>query len=324
MSAASRACGRVRLAPPPPSPTALVCAPEPGEVTLHPTHGNSLSACSRRALHREGGEGGRLASAGVRLSHRGARTPDHKIVPQRCHGRAAAAAADARAEGGLGARSVLGRHGLQRGPVGVECWQRPKHALQCVRPRLHTAPRCPRLRSPAGGSHSPPAALGRCLGGGRGESIPCPRELWVVVVGSSPTGATALCDGGRLRRGLRGGVGGVQCSSTPRPSTATCRRGMSATSRAWPPVRAAPPPPSPATLLCRTDGEKSLATRSPQAVQEGGRGAVPPWGSNPRPQDLLPRAWGCPAPDCVLGRWVAARSVQQRHGLQRGPVGVER
>eukprot|EP01047_Picozoa_sp_COSAG01_P042166 COSAG01_NODE_3666_length_5799_cov_5.810957_2_plen_296_part_00 len=89
MSAASRACLAVRAPPPPPSPAALVCAPQPGcggshssphprEINLRP---QPLSAAS--------GAWGRLASAGVRLSHRGARTPDHKIWPQRCHGRAA-------------------------------------------------------------------------------------------------------------------------------------------------------------------------------------------------------------------------------------------
>jgi hypothetical protein len=292
-----------------PPPAALVCAAEPGEVTLHPTHRNSLSARNRRALHRERGAGGRLASAGVRLSHRGARTPDHK---SRCHGRAAVPPLKACAGRCVAARSVLRRHGLQRRPVGVERWQRPGYVLQCVwprlrrsqpscvhpsrgkslstpptgilsspaaehrggggvgasslsrralvppwgsnprpqdraaalpracgrsapdcvlgrwvaarsvreshglqrgrvgverqqrlvhgrqcvRPRLHTVPRCPRLRSPAGGSHAPPAALGRCLGGGRGESIPCLRELCVVVVTTSPTAAIAPCGGG--------------------------------------------------------------------------------------------------------------------------------
>jgi hypothetical protein len=175
------ACGPASAVPCRP----CVCTPAGGS--------HSPPAAPERCL---GGEVGASSLSRRALSHRGARTPDHKIVPQRCHGRVAVRPLTARVGRWVRARSVLRRHGLQRRPVGVECQQRHDHGRQCVRPRLHTAPRCPRVRSPTGGSHAPPAALGRCLGGGRGESIPCPRQLCVVVVGSSPTGATAPCGGG--------------------------------------------------------------------------------------------------------------------------------
>jgi hypothetical protein len=227
----------------------------------------------------------------------------------------------------VAARSVRESHGLQRGRVGVERQQRLVHGRQCVRPRLHTVPRCPRLRSPAGGSHAPPAALGRCLGGGRGESIPCLRELWVVVVGSSPTVATDISVR-RLTRGLRGGWGarsvlqrlglqrgpvGVECWQRPvhgrqcvrprlhtAPNCPRCvhpSRGMSLST----PFTGIQSPPAAAERCIGRGGGVGAPSLSRRAL-------VPPWGSNPRPQDrsaALPRACGCAAPQGVRGAWGA-------------------
>jgi hypothetical protein len=123
---------------------------------------------------------------------------------------------------GWGARSVRQRLGLQRGPVGVERWQRLKHEPKCV---------CFRLRRPQ---------LPSCVHPSRGKSLSTP-----------PTGIQSPS-----RRALhRGGAG--------------------------------------------AGGRLASA---------GVRLLVPPWGSNPRPQDLaaaLPRACGCAAPQGVRGAWGA-------------------
>jgi hypothetical protein len=190
------------------------------------------------------------------------------------------------------------------------------------------SPRCPRLRSPAGGSHAPPAALGRCLGGGRGESIACLRELWVVVVGSSRAHAAADTR-------AEGGMGGAQCSTAPRPSTGTCRRGMSAASRTWQAVRAAPPPPRPPLPSCvpPAGGRHSPPAALEPCLWGGvgasglGRRALSHRGARTPDHKIWPqRCHGrvdVPPLTACVGRWVADRSVLRRHGLQRGPVGVE-
>jgi hypothetical protein len=110
------ACGPASIPP----PTALVVCTRAGgchspphsrEFNLRPQPPSAASG---------GGEAwGRLASAGVRLSHRGARTPDHKIVRQRCHGRAAVRPLRAFVGRGVPARSV---------------WQRPRPVQVLPRP----------------------------------------------------------------------------------------------------------------------------------------------------------------------------------------------
>jgi hypothetical protein len=195
--------------------------------------------------------------------------------------------------GGWGARSVLLYRGLQRRPVGVECWQRHDHVPECVRPRLHTAPRCPRLRSRAGGSHSPPhppeftlrpqppsAASGE--GGGGASSLS--RRALVPPWGSNPRPQEPLpraCGCPALEGVCWAVCGCAQCSTAPRPSTATCRRGTLAASRLCPSVRVAPPPPFPALVRAPEPGEvtlhpthgNSLFARS-RASGGGGRGGV--------------------------------------------------
>eukprot|EP01047_Picozoa_sp_COSAG01_P026644 COSAG01_NODE_1724_length_9382_cov_6.435743_1_plen_434_part_00 len=110
---------------------------------VHPTHGNSPTgiqsppAADARCL---GGGGGASSLSRRALSHRGARTPDHKIWPQRCYGRVVAQPLRSCVGRWVAARSVLQRRGFQWGPVGVERWQRPHHELQCVRPRLRRPP----------------------------------------------------------------------------------------------------------------------------------------------------------------------------------------
>jgi hypothetical protein len=86
-------------------------------------------------------------------------------------------------------------------------------------------------------------------------------------------------------------------------------------------VRAAPPPASPTALVCAPQPMHPQAVPlrpQPPSAASGGvgvgasslsrRALVPPWGSNPRPQDraaALPRACGCAAPHGARGAWGA-------------------
>jgi hypothetical protein len=199
MSAASSTCGTVRTAPLPPSP-ALVCAPEPGEVTLHPTHRNSISARSRRALHREGGGAqGVQPQPACACPTVGLEPPTTRLfrsaatgvwLPSpsgRAWGVGCLRAVFQRAtafNGDLSAwnvGSVARMNGSACGPASIP----PPAALVCAshwgKSLFATAPeQClrgtrgvqPPLHPSRGGTHSPPAAPEHCVReGGRGNLL---------------------------------------------------------------------------------------------------------------------------------------------------------
>jgi surface protein len=233
------------------------------------------------------------------------------------------AAADTRAEGGWGVRSVRRRHGLQRGPVGVECQQRHEHGKQCVRPRLRHVPRCPRVCPQPGEGTLLPQLLSPAFGGAWGRlasaGVRCPTVgLEPPTTRSGRSAATGVWMSRPSRRAWGGGwliavfygatafngdLSAWNVSSVLDMAQSACGP-ASATSPACPRLRS------------QAGGSHAPPAAAERCLRMGRRGgvrlrpacAVPPWGSHPRPQDrsaALPRACGCAAPQGVRGAWGA-------------------